>query len=59
MVNPGRTSARVVCHANGPTVIERYDAEIAAGQELLPGRNLLSLPHYLEEILLEELLSSQ
>jgi hypothetical protein len=40
-------------------VIERYDEEMAAGQELLPGRNLLSFPHYLEEILLEELLSSQ
>jgi hypothetical protein len=40
-------------------VIERYDEEMAAGQELLPGRNLLSLPHHLEEILLEELLSSQ
>jgi hypothetical protein len=59
MVNPGRTSARVICGANGPTVIERYDEEMAAGQELLPGRNLLSLPHHLEEILLEELLSSQ
>jgi hypothetical protein len=59
MVNPSRTSVRVVGHANGPTVIERYDEEMAAGQELLPGRNLLSFPHYLEEILLEELLSSQ
>jgi hypothetical protein len=59
MVNPGQTSARVICRASGPTVIERYDAEIAAGQELLPGRNLLSLPYCLEEILLEELLSSQ
>jgi hypothetical protein len=36
-------------------VIERYDEEIAAGQEILPGCNLLSLFHCLEEILLEEL----
>jgi hypothetical protein len=59
MVNPGRTSARVICRANGPTVIERYDEEMAAGQEILPGRNLLSLSHYLEETLLEDLLSRQ
>jgi hypothetical protein len=59
MVNPDRTSARVICRANGPTMLERYDEEMAAGQEILPGRNLLSLPYWLEEILLEELLSSQ
>jgi hypothetical protein len=40
-------------------MLERYDEEMAAGQEILPGRNLLSLPYWLEEILLEELLSSQ
>jgi hypothetical protein len=49
----------VIRGANGLTVIERYDEETAAGKKLLPGRNLLSSPHYLEEILLEELLSGE